>query len=86
MRRPVRLALFAGLAVLAAFAIADALGLRTSSTGVVSPLGYVEISHGGHNHYVPNDWSGDPAISAFPTSPPPDGMTVGPTGEIVAAP
>ncbi|MEM0961609.1 MAG: hypothetical protein AAGK21_03565 [Bacteroidota bacterium] len=86
MRRPVRLLLFAGLAILVAFALADALGLRTSDTGVVSPLGYVEIPHGNHNHYVPNGWNGTPSISSFPTSPPPEGMTVGPTGEIIPAP
>lgn len=84
MRRPARLALFAGLAVLALFVLADALGLRASDTSVVSPTGYVEISHGGHNHYVPNDWNGDPGISAFPTSRPPEGMTVGPDGQIVS--
>lgn len=85
MRRPARLALFAGLVVLLAFALSDALGLRESQTSVVSPLGYIEISHGGHNHYVPNGWDGEPEISAFPTSPPPEGMTVGPDGRVVPA-
>ena len=71
--------------VLVAFALSDALGLRTSDTGVVSPRGYVEISHGSHSHFVPNGWSGDPAISAFPTSPPDEGMTVAPDGRVVPA-
>ena len=82
-RQKVRLGLFAALALLLAFVLADALGLRTSETGVVSPKGYVPISHGSHTHYVPNGWSGEPSISAFPTSPPPEGMTVGPDGQIV---
>jgi hypothetical protein len=84
-RRTARLVLFAALAVVLAFALSDALGLRSSETGVVSPRGYVPISHGSHTHYVPNGWDGEPSISAFPTSPPPEGMTVGPTGEIVPA-
>ena len=85
-RRTARLLLFAALAVVLAFVLSDVLGLRASETGVVSPLGYVGVSHGSHTHYVPN--GGVPAgasISDFPTSPPPEGMTVGPTGEIVPA-
>ena len=85
-RQKVRLALFAALAVLLAFVLADTLGLRASDTGVVSPKGYVGVSHGSHTHYVPNGWTGEPSISDFPTSPPPDGMTVGPTGQIIPAP
>lgn len=84
-RRTVRLLLFAALAVILAFVLSDVLGLRESETSVVSPLGYVEISHGGHAHYVPNGWDGEPSISSFPTAPPPEGMTVGPTGELVPA-
>ena len=83
-RRIARLALFVVLALLVAFVVTDVLGLRASETGVRSPLGYVEISHGGHVHYVPNDWDGDD-ISSFPTSPPPAGMTVGPDGQFVPA-
>ncbi len=83
MARRIRQILLLLVSVVVLFAIADALGLRTSSTGVRSPLGYVEISHGGHNHYVPNGWTGEPGISNFPTTPPGPGMTVGPTGEIV---
>ena len=82
-RRIVRLAVFAALAVLVAFALSDVLGLRTSDTGVVSPRGYVGVSHGSHTHYVPNGWDGEASISDFPTSPPPDGFTVSQTGEVV---
>ena len=82
-RQKVRLGLFAALALLLAFVLADALGLRTSETGVVSPKGYVPISHGSHTHYVPNGWNGEPSISNFPTAPPPEGMTVGPDGQII---
>ena len=86
-RRIVRLAVLAALAVLVAFVLADVLGLRTSDTGVVSPLGYVGISHGSHTHYVPNGWAGSEAtgtsISDFPTTPPPEGFTVSQTGEVV---
>lgn len=83
-RRIVRLVLFVVLALLGAFVLTDVLGLRESTTGTRSPLGYVEISHGGHVHYVPNDWDGDD-ISSFPTSPPPAGMAVGPDGQFVPA-
>ncbi|MEM6326324.1 MAG: hypothetical protein AAF791_04330 [Bacteroidota bacterium] len=82
-RQKVRLGLFAAIAVLLGFALADALGLRVSETGVVSPTGYVPIPHGNHVHYVPNGWNGEPSISNFPTSPPPEGMTVSPDGQIV---
>ncbi|MEM1057075.1 MAG: hypothetical protein AAGI52_16255 [Bacteroidota bacterium] len=86
-RQKVRLGLFAAIALLFAFVMADVLGFRASDTGVVSPTGYVEISHGDHVHYVPNGWRGSEAtgvsISAFPTSPPPEGMTVSQTGQIV---
>lgn len=85
-RRIVRLALFAGLALIVGFVLMDVLGLRASDTSVISPKGYVAISHGSHSHYVPNGWNGEPNISSFPTSPPPEGMTVGPDGQIVPAP
>ncbi|HIG73604.1 MAG TPA: hypothetical protein EYQ24_03205 [Bacteroidetes bacterium] len=79
--------LLIALALLFAFVLADTLGLRESETGVLSPKGYVPISHGSHTHYVPNGWRGSEAtgvsISAFPTTPPPEGMTVSQTGEIV---
>lgn len=82
-RRKVRLGLFVALGLFLLFALADALGLRTSATSVRSPTGYVAISHGSHTHYVPNDWDGSVSISDFPTSPPPEGMTVGPNGQLV---
>ena len=86
-RRLARIAVFAILGVLLAFALSDVLGLRASETGVKSPRGWHGISHGSHTHYVPDDWAGSEAtgvsISDFPTSPPPEGMTVSGTGEIV---
>ena len=82
-RRIVRLVLFAALAVIVAFVLSDVLGLRASDTGVVSPTGYVGISHGSHTHYVPNGWDASTSISDFPTSPPPEGMTVADDGRIV---
>ena len=82
-RRIVRLTLFLVLGVIGALVLRDVLGLTASDTGVVSPKGYVGISHGSHTHYVPNGWDGSPSISDFPTSPPPEGMTVSPTGQVV---
>lgn len=83
-RQKVRLGLYAALAILLAFVLADTLGLRTSETGIVSPKGYVPLSHGDHIHYVPN--GGIPegkTASDFPTTPPPEGMTVNEEGQIV---
>ena len=84
-RRLVRLAVLAALALLVAFVLRDVLGLSASETGVVSPKGYVGISHGSHTHYVPNGWDGGTSISNFPTSPPPEGMTVADDGRVVPA-
>lgn len=84
-RQKARLVLFAALGALLLAALGNALGLWASDTSTVSPKGYVVISHGSHSHYVPNGWTGDVSISDFPTSPPPDGMTVGPTGQIIPA-
>ena len=81
-RQKVRLGLFLVLGVFLLVALGDVLGLWESETGVRSPTGYVEISHGSHSHYVPNDWDGSD-ISSFPSTPPPDGMTVGPDGRFV---
>ena len=82
-RRIARLVLFAAVAVIIAFVMTDVLGLRQSDTSVVSPKGYVAISHGSHTHYVPNGWDGSTSISNFPTSPPPEGMTVADDGRVV---
>ena len=82
-RQKARLALFAVLGLLLAFVLGDVLGWWASGRGVVSPVGYVAIPHGSHSHYVPNGWTGDPHIDAFPMEPPPPGMTVGPTGALV---
>ena len=84
-RRLARLAVFLVLGIIVVFVLSDVLGLRASETGVVSPRGYVGISHGSHTHYVPNGWSGETSISNVPTSPPPEGMTVGRDGRIVPA-
>ena len=82
-RSRIRLVLFGALAVLLGFVLVDVLGLRPTERGVISPKGYVGIPHGSHSHYVPNGWDGEPEIGAFPTSPPPEGMTVSETGEVV---
>lgn len=84
-RRLARFAIFLAIGLIAAFVLSDVLGLRESETGVRSPEGYVGISHGSHTHYVPNGWDGSVSISNFPTSPPPEGMTVGPDGRLVPA-
>ena len=81
-RQKVRLALFVVLGAFLLVALSDVLGLRESETSTRSPTGYVEISHGSHAHYVPNDWDGSD-ISSFPSTPPPQGMTVGADGRIV---
>ena len=85
-RRIARLVLFAAVAVVLGLVLSDVLGLRATETGVVSPRGYVPYSHGDHTHYVPNGGIPDGmTASDFPTSPPPDGMTVSPDGQIVPA-
>ena len=85
MSRPVRLAFLLAIGLLAAFVLRDVLGLGASETGVVSPKGYVAISHGSHTHYVPNGWSGDPDIHSMPTTAPAPGMTVAADGSVVPA-
>ncbi|HEX8298237.1 MAG TPA: hypothetical protein VF594_03680 [Rubricoccaceae bacterium] len=85
MPRPVRLVLILAVGLLAAFVLRDVLGLGASETGVVSPKGYVAISHGSHTHYVPNGWSGDPDIHSMPTTAPAPGMTVAMDGSVVPA-
>ena len=86
LSRPIRLALLAVGGLILVFVLSDVLGLRESDTGVVSPKGYVAISHGSHSHYVPNGWSGDPDIHSMPTTPPGPGMTVAMDGSVVPAP
>jgi hypothetical protein len=86
LSRPIRLALLAVGGLILAFVLSDVLGLRESDTGVVSPKGYVAISHGSHSHYVPNGWSGDPDIHSMPTTAPGPGMTVAMDGSVVPAP
>lgn len=53
---------------------------------VLDPFGsksYVEISHGDHVHYVPEDRNPDVSISQFPTQPPGPGEHITPEGRIV---
>lgn len=45
--------------------------------------GYVEISHGDHVHYVPEDRNPDVSISNFPTQPPGPNERITPEGRIV---
>ena len=85
MPHPARLVLILAVGLLAAFVLRDVLGLGASETGVVSPKGYVAISHGSHTHYVPNGWSGDPDIHSMPTTAPAPGMTVAMDGSVVPA-
>ena len=85
MSRPLRLALLVAVGLLFAFVLRDVFGLGASDTGVVSPKGYVAISHGSHTHYVPNGWSGDPDIHSMPTTAPAAGMTVAMDGSVVPA-
>ncbi len=84
-RQKVRLVLFAVAGLVLVLVLGDVLGIWASERGVVSPKGYVPISHGNHVHYVPNGWTGEPPIGQFPQEPPPPGMTVGPDGRYVPA-
>ncbi len=45
--------------------------------------GYMEINHGDHKHYVPEDRDPNVSISAFPTSPPGPNEKILPNGQIV---
>lgn len=45
--------------------------------------GYVEISHGNHVHYVPEDRNPNVSISNFPTSPPAPDERILPNGQVV---
>ncbi len=46
---------------------------------------YLPISHGDHDHYVPQDRNPDVPISNFPTQPPGPGERILPNGQVVAA-
>ena len=55
---------------------------------VLDPYGdaaYVEISHGNHVHYVPEDRDPDVPIGQFPMQPPGPGQRIAPDGRIVEA-
>lgn len=45
---------------------------------------YMEISHGDHTHYVPEDRNETVPVSSFPTRPPDRGERITPDGDIVA--
>lgn len=45
--------------------------------------GYMEINHGDHKHYVPEDRDPNVSISNFPTSPPGPNERITPSGNIV---
>lgn len=62
--------------VLAGFAVADSLGFFNSKS-------YSAVSHGSHNHYVPDDRDPNVAIDKFPMEEPRPGEEVTPTGQIV---
>lgn len=64
--------------VLAGLALADALGY-------FNPKSYTAVSHGSHNHYVPNDRDPNVPISDFPQEEPAPGEKISPTGQIVPA-
>ena len=56
---------------------------------VLDPYGdapYLEISHGNHVHYVPQDRDPDVPVGQFPMQPPGPGQRISPTGQIVEAP
>lgn len=44
---------------------------------------YVEVSHGDHSHYVPEDRDPDVPIGNFPTRPPEANERIAPDGEIL---
>ncbi len=53
---------------------------------VIDPYGekgYMEINHGDHKHYLPEDRDPNVSISNFPRYPPGPNERITPTGEIV---
>lgn len=45
--------------------------------------GYMEISHGDHKHYVPEDRDPNVSISNFPSTPPGPNERILPNGQVV---
>ncbi len=45
--------------------------------------GYMEISHGDHKHYLPEDRDPNVSVSNFPSSPPGPNEKIAPNGQIV---
>lgn len=50
-----------------------------------SERGYLEISHGNHSHYVPEDRDPSVPIGEFPTTPPGPNERILPNGRVVPA-
>ena len=46
--------------------------------------GYVEISHGSHSHYVPEDRDPNVGLDRFPTVPPGPNERILPNGQVVS--
>ena len=62
--------------VLAGFAMADSLGF-------FNPKSYSAVSHGSHNHYVPDERDPKVSIDKFPMEEPGPKEKITPTGQIV---
>lgn len=45
--------------------------------------GYMEVNHGDHSHYVPEDRDPNVSISNFPTNPPGPNERILPNGQVV---
>ncbi len=45
--------------------------------------GYMEISHGDHKHYMPEDRDPNVSVSSFPQTPPGPNEKISPRGQIV---
>jgi hypothetical protein len=72
-RRLVAVAFLVGLVLLMMRTVLDPYGEK----------GYMEISHGNHVHYVPEDRNPNVSISNFPTSPPGPDERILPNGQVV---
>ncbi len=75
-RKTIRVLFITFALILAAFVVADSLGVFDSKP-------YREVPHGNHSHYVPHDRDPNVSISDFPTRPPREGEKIPPTGQIV---
>ena len=64
------------IAILAGFAMADALGF-------FNPKPYTKVSKGSHAHYVPDERDPDVPITRFPKRPPRASEKITPKGQII---